>query len=259
MTKNPLSGAIAPRTSAPIALSSALCRPTSSRTRTIVPSRAPCRGVDGAGQLIERLARLEFLKGRADGGGRDRSLRVERRAGRGHLGEILDAAQAAAGAPAHRAPARQMRLQPLAGKRDLELPAVLDALDLNAPNILDRFGDLFGQRKAAGEILEVPRRRHHDGEGRASDDNLNRGLDGDRSRKLRPARAGIVGKGPDWNVDRARALTRPHRPKLSRSGAPRPPARDRASASRRNGWSAAPAPPSPCIRGNWSPSRNSRW
>src|SRR3984885_10173903 len=39
MTKKPLSGARPARASAPIALSSALCRPTSSRTRTIAPSR----------------------------------------------------------------------------------------------------------------------------------------------------------------------------------------------------------------------------
>src|SRR6202167_4560369 len=39
MTKNPLSGAMALRASAPIVLSSALCRPTSSRTTTIAPSR----------------------------------------------------------------------------------------------------------------------------------------------------------------------------------------------------------------------------
>ena len=128
---------------------------------------------------------------------------MEGRAGRRHLGEILDAAQAAASAAAHRPATREMRLQPLAGQRKPELPPVLDALDLNAPNILDRFGDLFGQGKAAGEILKVPRRHHHDGEGRASDDNLNRCLDGDRSHNLWPARAGIVGKGPDWNVDRA--------------------------------------------------------
>src|SRR6185437_3740872 len=38
MTKKPLSGATPARASAPIALSSALCRPTSSRTRTIAPS-----------------------------------------------------------------------------------------------------------------------------------------------------------------------------------------------------------------------------
>ena len=43
---------------------------------------------------------------------------------RGHLGDVLDAAEAAAGAPAHRALARQMRLQLFAGQRDRDPPAV---------------------------------------------------------------------------------------------------------------------------------------
>ena len=75
-----------------------------------------------------------------------------------------------------------MGLQPLAGKRDLKLPALLDALDLNAANIVDALGDLLRQRKAIGEILEVLRRRHHDRKGRAADDDLNRRFDGDRAR-----------------------------------------------------------------------------
>ena len=215
--------------------------------------------MDGAGQVIEGLSRLEFLKGGADGGGRDRRLLIERRARRRHLRKILDAAEAAARASAHRPTARQMGLQSFAGKRNLELPALLDALDLDGANIVDALGDLFSQRKTEGEILQVLRRRHHDGEGRAAYDDLNGRFDRDRACKLRPARAGIIGKGPDWNVDRARSFTRPHRPTPSRSGAPRPPARDRAPASRRNGWFVAPAPPSPCIRGSWSPNRNSRW
>src|ERR1700733_11799074 len=164
-----------------------------------------------------------------------------------------------AGASAHRPAARQVGLQPFAGKRDLELPAVLDPFDLNASDIADALGDLFGQRKAVGEILQVVWRRHHDGKGRAAYDDLNRRLDGDRSRELRSTRAGIVGKGPDRNDDRARTLTRPHRLKLSRSGATRHPLRDRAPASRRNDWSAAPARPSPYIRCSSSPHPNSPW
>ena len=75
-----------------------------------------------------------------------------------------------------------MRLQSLAGDRDLELPAVLDRLDLDAANIVDAIGDLFGQRKAVREIFEILRRRHHDGEGRAAYDDLNGRFDRDRSR-----------------------------------------------------------------------------
>src|ERR1700723_1197840 len=137
-----------------------------------------------------------------------------------------------------------MRLQSLAGNRDLELPAVLDLFDLDRPNIADAVGDLLRQSKPIREIFEIVWRRHHDGEGRAAYDDLDRRFNRDRSRKLRPARARIIGKGSNWNVDRTSALTRPHRPRLSRSGATRSLPRDRAPASRRNGWSAAPARPS---------------
>ena len=106
---------------------------------------------------------------------------MEHRAGRRHLGKVLDAAEAAAGASAHRPAARKMRLQSFAGQRDLELPAVLDELNLDASNIVDIPGDLLGQYKAVSEILEVPRRGHHDREGRAAYDDLNGGLDRNRS------------------------------------------------------------------------------
>ena len=121
--------------------------------------------------------------------------------GRRHLRKILDAAKPAAGASAHRPAARQMRLQPFTRNRDLDLPAVVDPLDLDAPNVLDRLGDLLGQRKPAGEILEILRRRHHDREGRGAYDDLNRRLDGDRPGEVGPTRAGIVGKVSDRDFD----------------------------------------------------------
>src|SRR5208282_5871489 len=158
----------------------------------------------------------------------------------------------------HRPAARQMRLQSLASERDPDLPAILDALDLDSPDVPDALGDLFGQSKAVGEILEVARRRHHDGEGRGAYDDLNRTLDRDGSRELRPVGAGIIGIGADWNVDRTRALTPPHRPAPSRSGEAKQPLRGRAAANRRSGWCAGLARRSPCIRDSSSPSRNSR-
>ena len=141
MPPNLLSGAMRRRgASAPIVLSSALCRPTSSRTKTIAPSTsAPGRGVDGARGLIENPLRLKFAKGRADRVRGDRSRPLERRTRRRHLGKIFDATQAAAGAPAHRPAAREMRLQSLAGNRDLELPAVLDGFDLISHEYRRRF------------------------------------------------------------------------------------------------------------------------
>src|ERR1700722_14879053 len=120
-----------------------------------------------------------------------------------------------------------MRLQSLAGNADLELPAVLDGLNLDAADIGDAIGDLLGQSKAISEIFEIVWRRHHDGEGRAAYDDLNGRFNRDRSGQLRPARAGVIGKGSNWNVDRTSALTRPHRPRPSRSAARRPPLPDR--------------------------------
>ena len=72
---------------------------------------------------------------------------------------------------------------------------------------VDALGDLLGQRKAVGEIFEILRRRHHDGEGRAADDDLNRRFDGDRSRELRPARARNRRKRP--GLER-RSIPGPH-------------------------------------------------
>ena len=82
------------RASAPTSLSSALCRPTSSRTRAMVPSAPaqPAR-VGGAGQVVQALARAHVAHGgqhglrsgapAATGGtGRNTSGRVSRRTGR---------------------------------------------------------------------------------------------------------------------------------------------------------------------------------
>src|ERR1700722_9899477 len=152
-----------------------------------------------------------------------------------------------------------MRLQSLAGQRDLEFPPILDGFNLDAADIGEAIGDLLGQSKAVSEIFEIVWRRHHDGEGRAAYDDLNGRFNRNRSGQLRPAGAGIIGKDSDWNVDRTSALTRPHRPRLSRSGARRPPLPDRGPANRRNGWSAAPARPSPYTQDSWSPNPNNRW
>ena len=149
---------------------------------------------------------------------------------RRHLGKILDAAEAAAGAPAHRPPARQMRLQSFAGQRDLELPAVFARFDLDAPDVGDPLSAICSVRtKPSAKSSRSRGRRHHDGERRAAEDDLDRRFDRDGARELLSAGAQVVGKDADRNLDRARALTRPHRPAPSPSGATRRPLPDRAA------------------------------
>ena len=67
---------------------------------------------------------------------------------------VLDAAEAASGSPAHGPLARQMRLQFLARQRDCDPPAVFGPLDLDAANVLDPPGDPLAQREAIGKVAD---------------------------------------------------------------------------------------------------------
>ena len=78
-----------------------------------------------------------------------------REAGRRQLRKILDAAKPAAGAPADCAASRQVRLELLRRDRELILQPSSASFDLDVANVLRALDDLFGQREAVGEILEV--------------------------------------------------------------------------------------------------------
>ena len=101
MTKKPLSGSAPARQQRPISLSSALWRPTSSRTpKTRRRGRTMRRACDGAGQRVERLARSRSASAaRIAGGATGRAGDCAGEPSR-QLSEVLDAAQAAARASA---------------------------------------------------------------------------------------------------------------------------------------------------------------
>ena len=102
-----------------------------------------------------------------------------------------------------------MGLQSFAGQRDLELPAVLDELDLDAADIGHASGDLLRQSKPVREIFKIARRRHHDREGRAAYDDLKGRFDRDRSGELRPAGARIKEKArTETSMEPGRSLGR---------------------------------------------------
>ena len=161
MTK-PVVRSVPASASAPMSLSSALWRPTSSRTSTMSPA-----SVAQAAPCTVRLKR--FMVCRL--GSSAAALRMAAAAGRtvcgtgcgdAHdVGDVLDPAQPAAGAALERA-ARHARV----GKRflvdgDVDGVAVLDRHGEHAEDIGAVRNDAFGEREADAEIGEVGRRRHH--------------------------------------------------------------------------------------------------
>ena len=110
-----VAGSDPPRSSAPISLSSALWRPTSSRATRMAPSRcAPGGGVDRARRGVERLAGAEAAERGADSPAR-RPPSAPAARGFGRCREILDAAQRRSRcAPSMRPRAREMRAHALA-------------------------------------------------------------------------------------------------------------------------------------------------
>ena len=155
------------RQSAPIALSSALWRPTSSRTSTMRPSRAH--------QAAAWTARVSAFSGWR----RSSSASAAPIAAGASGGPDPAAGEARASGEMSSTPQRPQPVRPaiarlrarcalqlLAGERDRDPPAVVRPLDLDAANVLDAIGDPLGQRKAVGEVLEIAGRRHHHREGR---------------------------------------------------------------------------------------------
>ena len=175
MTKNPLSGATPGARERADRLVERIVPPDVLADQDDCPvSSAPRRGVDGAGQLIEGLSRLQFLRAARIAAGAIGAC--------GWSGGRGEGICEKSSMPQRPQPVRPLIARPRARCACSRSPesAILSfqpsstLLDLDAANILDALGDLLGQRKAVGEIFEVLRRRHHDGEGRAADDDLNR-------------------------------------------------------------------------------------
>ena len=169
----------------------------------------------------------------------------------------LDAANTAAGGTGDMAP-------PLVDQRGAGWPqphpqfdAVVEFDNVETVDLVGGLHDAFAEAEADGEIAQILRRAHHDGVGAAIIGQRDCGLfrnrtacPGRRRRRARPA-------GQPCGRDRA-SLT-PRLPRPGRSAASGGPARHRLFASRTGRSTARSAPPSPCIPGSWSPSRNSRW
>ena len=95
--------------------------------------------------------------------------------------DVIDAADAAAGAPRHRALAGEMRVQPLARERDPQLDPVVDGSLFDAANLLGTLDHPLGEAEAVGEVDEVGGGEHHHRKRHVGEGNLHRRLDGDLS------------------------------------------------------------------------------
>ncbi len=162
MSTKPVVRSVPASARAPISLSSALWRPTSSRTETISPSRetqaAPCT------VRLKRFMICRFGNSRAalriaaaDGANRGR----HRLGDADHVGDVLDAAQAATGAASSER--RGMRASAKASSSMATSTAQPFSTGMAmTPRMSARLGDdAFGEHETAAEVDEVGRRRHH--------------------------------------------------------------------------------------------------
>ncbi len=86
---------------------------------------APRRAVHGAGRRVERLMRIQRRDRRADRRRRGQARRASRLRAFGRCSKVLDAAEAAAGAPRDGAAAREMGVQAFAGQRHVDARRVI--------------------------------------------------------------------------------------------------------------------------------------
>ncbi len=128
-------------------------------------------GCSAASSAWARSSAPGLDRGVGEAGGRQRALQ---------LGEALDAAQAAAGAPGERAAAFAHGGEAFAGERHAHLAAegVLD--DVDVVEFACARGDALAEREAEREVFEVLRGGEHDRVGEAVIDEGDRRLFGDR-------------------------------------------------------------------------------
>ena len=248
------------RASAPASLSSALWRPTSSRSATMPRDRRPeRRGVHGAGFDVDAPARAAApASAVSDVGCGERSGRRPR----SRRARIASASDSMPHRPQPVGPA--ICAPPFSAMRSAVAAQATCAARCRRRARSTSSWDLAGvammpsvRLKPTAKSSRSLRRRHHHRVGAAvigsatgvssATRRAPPAICAVRARRvrstLRPARASSL-RGFDGGQDTARL------------GAP---ARHSPPASRSGRWTATPAPPSPCIRGSWSPSRNSRW
>ena len=212
-----------------------------------------CRGMDGAGFAVERLRRRQRIKRTHDVVRPERSPRPAPCAApawpppaiRSRTGRSRSVRQGAVAA-------RRIRCAARLGEPHAQLDAEFLLDDIQPLDFVDRRHDAFGQAEAERKVFEILRRRHHHGVGAA--------VIGERDRRLLRDRA-LAGSAAVplpgdalHPFERRRHAFTPRLPEAryggSRARTPRIPP---ASATARS--TAKSAPPSPCIPGNWSPSR----
>ena len=130
--------------------------------------------MDRAGVLVQGLQARQLVQGAADRGGAGRRM-VPQPPGRArHGGQVLDAADAATGAPAHGAPPGEQGVEAGGGQVDHQAQAAGIVLDLRAAYVVARLDDAFRQAEPDREVLQVCRRHHHHGVGYGAIDDVDR-------------------------------------------------------------------------------------
>ena len=220
--------------------------------------RAPkCRGMHGARLPVQLLPGRQRIE-RPHDLGRRKDGPVAHAPRRPHgLVEAFDAAEPAAGRAGEMPPPLAQGRRARLGEPHAQFDAGLVLDDLELADIRRRSDKAFGEAEAERKILEVLRRRHHHRIGAALIGEGDGGLLGDDALAVGRALA-----APDRALDGHRRLAHAATPR------PRPSPRCAGSCARvrriapatPSGRSTAtPGPRSPCIRGSWSPSRNTRW
>lgn len=184
VSMKPSAAPIPARRHAPIVLSSALCRPTSSRTT----SRSPRLSHQAAACVARVEAKIGCASSSSDSAraiaapsGVTPCTGVEAE----DLVEALDAAQAATRAPRKIASPRHVTTQRIGRQRCRRHASVVLRPDLDPADFLRAADDAFGQAEAIDEILEIGGRRHHYGIGRIAIDDFDGPLDRDGDPPLR--------------------------------------------------------------------------
>ena len=165
MTTAPALASVPCRAIAPISLSSALWRPTSSRTKgdALARQQEPGRnGWHGSGHARGLLV-AQSIGGASDfGAGKARAVAHQRQRARGSI-KAVNSAQPAAHRSGHEAAARGQSLGPGSSRSQKRASSPFGCSASSKPvQLVGRGDNPFGQGKAGGEVLQIGGRGHHD-------------------------------------------------------------------------------------------------